>query len=102
MVHDRPYSTARTHEEALAELRRTAGTQFDPTVVEVFCALYADTVPSDGLEEVYRLHERARDGLPHIEGGHPHTHRPDGAAAAEEGSARRPRKRTARAREASG
>jgi diguanylate cyclase (GGDEF)-like protein len=105
MVHDRPYSTARTHSEALAELRRTAGTQFDPTVVEVFCALYADEVPTDGLEEVYRLHERARDGLPHIEGvghPHPHTHRPNGAMASVEGSARRPRKRPARAREASG
>ena len=40
MVHDRPYKGALTHEQALAELRRHAGTQFDPVVVEVFCAIY--------------------------------------------------------------
>ncbi len=30
MVHDRPYSAALTHEQALEELRTNAGTQFDP------------------------------------------------------------------------
>ncbi|MGH2356564.1 MAG: HD-GYP domain-containing protein, partial [Candidatus Limnocylindria bacterium] len=68
MVHDRPYKDALTHEHALDELRRGAGTQFDPQVVEAFCAIYAASVPSDGLDEVYRLHERARDGLPHLPG----------------------------------
>ncbi len=75
MVHDRPYSAAQSHEDALEELRLNAGTQFDPKVVEVFCNVYADVVPPDGLEEVYRLHERARGGLPHLEPaplGHPH------------------------------
>ncbi len=67
MVHDRPYSQALTHSEALEELSSNAGTQFDPDVVEVFRSIYAEAVPPDGLEEVYRLHERARDGLPHIE-----------------------------------
>ena len=33
MTTDRPYRTARTAEEALAELRRCAGTHFDPDVV---------------------------------------------------------------------
>ncbi len=108
MVHDRPYSAARSHEDALAELRRTAGSQFDPAVVEVFCSIYADEVPSDGLEEVYRLHERARDGLSHVEGTHaqPHPRRPDAAAigstVASGRPPRRPRTRTARARQASG
>jgi diguanylate cyclase (GGDEF)-like protein len=63
MVHDRPYKLALSHEEALLELRRHAGTQFDPAVVDVFCTVYADGVPPDGLEEVYRLHERARGAL---------------------------------------
>ncbi|HET6746120.1 MAG TPA: diguanylate cyclase [Candidatus Limnocylindria bacterium] len=67
MVHDRPYKTALTHEQALAELRQNAGTQFDPEVVKVFCDAYADGVPPDGLEEVYRLHERARGGLERVD-----------------------------------
>ena len=67
IVHDRPYKSARSHEDALDELRRHAGTQFDPDVVGLFCAVYADGVPPDGLEEVYRLHERARDGLERID-----------------------------------
>jgi HD-GYP domain-containing protein (c-di-GMP phosphodiesterase class II) len=33
----RIYSESHTHEEAIAELRRFSGTQFDPTVVHVFC-----------------------------------------------------------------
>jgi diguanylate cyclase (GGDEF)-like protein len=67
MVHERPYSQAKTHEDALAELQRHAGTQFDPEVVSVFCTLYAKEVPPDGLDEVYRLHERARGGLHRID-----------------------------------
>ena len=78
MVHDRPYSAAVGHEKALEELRSHAGTQFDPVVVDVFCEIYGAAVPPDGLEEVYRLHERARGGLPHLEDAdnehaHPHT-----------------------------
>jgi two-component system cell cycle response regulator len=33
----RSYADARGHEEALAELRRCAGTQFDPRIVKAFC-----------------------------------------------------------------
>ena len=67
MVHERPYKGALTHEEALAELRLHGGTQFDPAVVEVFCAIYSEAVPPDGLEEVYRLHQRARGSLLHLD-----------------------------------
>jgi hypothetical protein len=63
MVHERPYKSSLTHAEALDELRRNAKTQFDPHIVDVFCSLYDEGVPPDGLEEVYRLHERARNGL---------------------------------------
>ena len=77
MVHDRPYSAAVNHERALDELRTHAGT-IDPVVVDVFCEIYGAAVPPDGLEEVYRLHERARGGLPRLDNAadvhaHPHT-----------------------------
>jgi two-component system cell cycle response regulator len=39
MVTDRPYRKGTDSESALAELRRCAGTQFDPAVVEAFCAV---------------------------------------------------------------
>ena len=38
MISERAYRRARSHEEALAELRRCAGTQFEPDVVEEFAA----------------------------------------------------------------
>jgi HD-GYP domain-containing protein (c-di-GMP phosphodiesterase class II) len=41
IVSDRPYASARSSEDAIAELRRSAGTQFDPDVVEAFCAAVA-------------------------------------------------------------
>jgi len=34
---DRVYRAARSHEEAIAELRRSSGTQFDPVIVDIFC-----------------------------------------------------------------
>jgi two-component system, cell cycle response regulator len=38
MTSARPYARARSGAEAVAELRANAGTQFDPDVVEAFCA----------------------------------------------------------------
>jgi two-component system cell cycle response regulator len=40
MTAGRPYRPARTVEDALAELRREAGAQFDPVVVEAWCAAH--------------------------------------------------------------
>jgi two-component system, cell cycle response regulator len=42
MISDRPYAPRRTIDEALAELRRCAGTQFDPAIVLVFERVLAD------------------------------------------------------------
>jgi diguanylate cyclase (GGDEF)-like protein len=42
MVSDRPYRGGRSVEQALAELRRCAGTQFDPAVVDAFAAVVAE------------------------------------------------------------
>lgn len=39
MINDRPHSAARSHEEALQELKRCAHTHFDPDLVDVFVRL---------------------------------------------------------------
>jgi len=42
MMKQRPYSDAITVAEAIAELRRCAGTQFDPEVVGAFCSQFEE------------------------------------------------------------
>jgi HD-GYP domain-containing protein (c-di-GMP phosphodiesterase class II) len=42
ITHDRPYRSARSAEEALHEIRREAGKQFDPRVVEAALAIAPD------------------------------------------------------------
>lgn len=44
LTHPRPYKKAWLAEEAIAELQRASGTQFDPSVVEVFLGLHEDTL----------------------------------------------------------
>ena len=39
MTNDRPYSQARSDQEAITEIKKCAGTQFDPSLVEVFLSL---------------------------------------------------------------
>jgi len=46
MINDRPYKRAVSHEHAIAELRRHAGTQFDPELVDAFCDLYGNEAPA--------------------------------------------------------
>jgi putative two-component system response regulator len=42
MTSDRPYRRALTHEQALEEVERCAGTQFDPEIARVFLELFED------------------------------------------------------------
>ena len=42
MTSDRPYRKAMPEEEALEELRRNAGAQFDPEIVDAFLAVWPD------------------------------------------------------------
>ncbi|MGE5578881.1 MAG: HD domain-containing phosphohydrolase [Bacillota bacterium] len=48
MRSDRPYKKARSHDWAVAELRRCAGTQFDPELVERFIAAMGDGAAASG------------------------------------------------------
>jgi diguanylate cyclase (GGDEF)-like protein len=47
MTSERPYRHALTEAQAISELRRCAGTQFDPDVVATFCAARAATPAGD-------------------------------------------------------
>jgi diguanylate cyclase (GGDEF)-like protein len=50
MIEDRPWQKGRSPEEALEELRRCAGTQFDPHLVEVFATRVFPWVSEDAAD----------------------------------------------------
>ncbi len=56
MTTDRPYRRAMSHADAVAEIRRYAGTQFSPDVAAAFVAEFPVVGPDDGRE---RTGERA-------------------------------------------
>ena len=53
MTSDRPYRKALTFEDALEEIRRCSGTQFDPSVAEAF-----HSIPPDSWKEIHDLVNR--------------------------------------------
>jgi len=62
---DRPYRSGRSHSEAVLELQRCAGTQFDPSVVKAFV----------GLVETDPVAQRIIASLDEDEGSQPYTGR---------------------------
>ena len=58
MVSDRVYRKGRTHEEAIQELRRCAGTQFDPVLVEHFASVIHGR-DADATTGVFSLRNQA-------------------------------------------
>ena len=63
MTSDRSYRRAMPVGEAVAELRRCAGSQFDPRVVEAFCAQLASGSLSDGRPEPTTSHVAERNAV---------------------------------------
>jgi HD-GYP domain-containing protein (c-di-GMP phosphodiesterase class II) len=41
MTNDRPYSKAKTIEEAVAEIKKCSGSQFEPELVIIFLSILA-------------------------------------------------------------
>jgi diguanylate cyclase (GGDEF)-like protein len=66
MVSDRPYRGALRPEEAVSELRRCAGSQFDPAVVEAFAELQADQADEspDATDQASRSTRTVRSSVP--------------------------------------
>jgi two-component system cell cycle response regulator len=65
MISNRPYRQGISMVEAVAELRRCAGRQFDPTVVKAFCEAFADWSTRDAHGEP--VFDRSRAVTEHID-----------------------------------
>jgi len=76
MLDERSYKPAMSLQDALAELRRCAGTQFDPNLVEVFCRLVSERAQREGAgdgatDAPAPAGSRARSTWPHPRASRP-------------------------------
>ncbi|HEX5589947.1 MAG TPA: HD domain-containing phosphohydrolase, partial [Candidatus Limnocylindrales bacterium] len=76
MVSGRPYRAAISHERAIDELRRHAGLQFDPEIVEQFVTLFEGGMPWEPSAD--HGHDHPHDHLHDHPHGGPGGHDPDG------------------------
>lgn len=51
MTTERPYRPAMSHKEAIEELKRNAGTQFDPGLTHAFIKIIESSIPEKGIAE---------------------------------------------------
>lgn len=58
MTTDRPYRRALQKDRAIAEIRKSAGSQFDPEVVEVFLSIIGEEASSTTLKKRILIFER--------------------------------------------
>ncbi len=68
MIQDRPYKKKISHEAAVDELKRHAGTQFDPELVNIFCDIYGTRAPKAdpealGFAAALEGHRTARERI---------------------------------------
>ena len=60
MVSNRPYRPSKPIDQALRELERCKGTQFDPEIVDAFVDLFSKRIETD---QVMHSYEKEKDGM---------------------------------------
>jgi HD-GYP domain-containing protein (c-di-GMP phosphodiesterase class II) len=66
MTTERPYRQALTKDEAVKEIMKNTGTQFDPEIVEIFLSIINEEMPSEGAKRNILLLEQSPSISPMI------------------------------------